>query len=185
MTVRIQAAERGCAVTIDFHFNGNCPDAKGGEVWYKPVDAKSKALGQAIVHTFSSLGLPFHGSEPLKEAVLGNRASFIRHYRSPAILIEPLFVTNPGANQAGWIHEKANVQAFAQKLAEALEAATTDENSLIGLSIGHIYKPSNPDDTGVNCIRGDTEADHARAVAESCGKHSDRRARHCPATAAE
>jgi hypothetical protein len=164
-----QAAKRGCAVTIDFHFNGNGPDAKGGEVWYKPGDAKAKALGQAILDRFSSLGLPFHGDEPLKEAVLGNRASFIRHYRNPAILIEPLFVTNPAANQAGWIHKKGNVQTLARKIAEALEAATTDENSLIGLSIGHIYKPSNQGDTGVDCVRGDTEADHARAVAQAVG----------------
>jgi peptidoglycan hydrolase-like protein with peptidoglycan-binding domain len=164
-----QAADRGCAVTIDFHFNGNGPDAKGGEIWYKPADAKAKALGQVILDTFSGLGLPFHGSEPLKEAVLGNRASFIRHYRNPAILIEPLFVSNPGANQAGWIHQKDNVQALAQKIAEALEAATDNENSLIGLSIGHIYKPSNHADTGVDCVRGDTEADHARAVAEAVG----------------
>ena len=164
-----QAAQRGCAVTIDFHFNGNGSDAKGGEVWYKPGDAKAKALGQAIVDAYGSLGLPFHGTEPLKEAVPGNRASFIRHYNNPAILIEPLFVTNPGANQAGWIHEKSNVQALAQKIAEALGAATTDENSLVGLSIGHIYKPSSPGDTGVDCIRGDTEADHARAVAEAVG----------------
>ena len=164
-----QAAQRRCAVTIDFHFNGNGSDAKGGEVWYKPGDAKAKALGQVIVDAFSSLGLPFHGTEPLKEAVPGNRASFIRHYKNPAILIEPLFVTNPGANQAGWIHEKSNVQALAQKIAEALGAATTDENSLVGLSIGHIYKPSSPGDTGVDCIRGDTEADHARAVAEAVG----------------
>ncbi|HMH06294.1 MAG TPA: peptidoglycan-binding domain-containing protein, partial [Terriglobales bacterium] len=57
----------------------------------------------------------------------------------------------------------------AQKIAEALGAATTDENSLVGLSIGHIYKPSSPGDTGVDCIRGDTEADHARAVAEGVG----------------
>jgi putative peptidoglycan binding protein/N-acetylmuramoyl-L-alanine amidase-like protein len=164
-----QAAKRGCAITIDFHFNGNGPDAKGGEVWYKPGDAKAKALGQAILDTFSSLGLPFHGDEPLKEAVLGNRASFIRHYRNPAILIEPLFVTNPAANQAGWIHKKGNVQTLARKIAKVLEAATTDENSLIGLSIGHIYKPSSQGDTGVDCVRGDTEADHARAVAEAVG----------------
>ncbi|PYI99128.1 MAG: hypothetical protein DMF00_11530, partial [Verrucomicrobia bacterium] len=136
-----QAAKRGCAVTIDFHFNGNGPDAKGGEVWYKPGDAKAKALGQAILDTFSGLGLPFHGGEPLKEAVL----------------------------EAGWIHKKGNVQTLARKIAEVLEAATTDENSLIGLSIGHIYKPSSQGDTGVDCVRGDTEADHARAVAEAVG----------------
>ena len=164
-----QAAARGCAVTVDFHFNGNGADAKGGEVWYKPGDARAKMLGQAIVDAYSDLDLPFHGNEPLKEAVPGNRASFIRHYEKPAVLIEPLFVTNPSANQAGWIHDADNVQALAQKIAVALEAATTDENSVIGLSIGHLYKPSSHGDTGVDCIRGDTEADHARAVAEAVG----------------
>jgi len=123
-----QAAARGCAVTVDFHFNGNGADAKGGEVWYKPGNARAKMLGQAIVDAYSDLELPFHGNEPLKEAVPGNRASFIRHYEKPAVLIEPLFVTNPSANQAGWIHDADNVQALAQKIAVALEAATTDED---------------------------------------------------------
>lgn len=96
-----QAANRGCAVTIDFHFNGDGSDPNGGEVWYKPGDIEAKALGRAILDAYESLGLPFHGTEPLKEAVQGNRASFIRHYQAPAVLIEPLFVTNPSASQAG------------------------------------------------------------------------------------
>ena len=161
-----QAARQGCAVTIDFHFNGDGPDAKGGEVWYKPGDSKAKALGQAIVEAYSDLGLPFHGTEPLKEAVPGNRASFIRHYTCPAVLIEPLFVSNPSDNQAGWIHNDDNVQVLAGRIAKALENATADENALIGLSIGHLYKPSATGDTGVDCVRGDTEAKHARDVAQ-------------------
>ena len=141
-----QAAARGCAVTVDFHFNGNGADAKGGEVWYKPGDARAKMLGQAIVDAYSDLELPFHGNEPLKEAVPGNRASFIRHYEKPAVLIEPLFVTNPSANQAGWIHDADNVQALAQKIAVALEAAMSDENSVIGRPLS-IF--TNPPVTGI------------------------------------
>jgi len=162
-----QASQRGCAVTVDFHFNGNGPDAKGGEVWYKPGDAEAKALGQEIINAYAELGLPFHGNEPLKEAVQGNRASFIRHYQCPAVLVEPLFVSNPSAGQAGWIHDDANVQSLAARIAAALEGATETEDSLVGLSIGHLYKPSSPHDTGVGCTRGDTEAKHARAVAEA------------------
>jgi hypothetical protein len=162
-----QATERGCAVTVDFHFNGNGPDAKGGEVWYKPDNTEAKALGQTIVDGYAALSLPFHGEDPLKEAVQGNRASFIRHYTCPAVLIEPLFVSNPSANQAGWIHDDSNVQALATMIAAALEEATEDEEALVGLSIGHLYKPSSPRDTGVDCVRGDTEAKHAKAVAEA------------------
>ncbi|MEN3369219.1 MAG: hypothetical protein V7609_1362 [Verrucomicrobiota bacterium] len=161
-----QATERGCAATVDFHFNGNGPDAKGGEVWYKPGSAEARALGQTIVDGFAALDLPFHG-DPLKEAVQGNRASFIRHYQCPAVLVEPLFVSNPSANQAGWIHDDANVQALAAMIAAALEEATEDEEALVGLSIGHLYKLSSPRDTGVDCVRGDTEAKHAKAVAEA------------------
>jgi len=85
-----QAAARGCAVTVDFHFNGNGADAKGGDVSYKPGDARAKMLGQAIVDAYSDLALPFHGNEQLKEVVPGNRASFIRHYEEPAVLIAHL-----------------------------------------------------------------------------------------------
>lgn len=162
-----QAAQRGCAVTVDFHFNGNGPDAKGGEVWYKPGNAKAKALGQTIVNGYAALNLPFHGDEPLKEAVPGNRASFIRHYACPAVLVEPLFVSNPSASQAAWIHDNSNVESLAGTIAAALEEATEDENAVVGLSIGHLYKPSARGDTGVDCVRGDTEAKHAKAVAEA------------------
>src|SRR5947209_2744188 len=87
-----QAQNAGCAVTIDFHFNSNGSTAQGGEVWYKPNDAASQQLANAILNGYIAVGLPVRGTN---SADPGTRAAFIRHYASPSVLTEPLFVSNP------------------------------------------------------------------------------------------
>lgn len=154
-----QASDAGCAVTIDFHFNSNGPTAKGGEVWYKPDDAASLSLANDIINGVARLGLPVLGTN---SAVPGTRSAFIRHYASPAVLTEPLFVSNP--EQAAWIHNDENLSALATAISGALENAT-GEGDLIGLSIGHRCKVSQPGDTGAPCAQGDSEATHGIALA--------------------
>ncbi|HEY3900775.1 MAG TPA: N-acetylmuramoyl-L-alanine amidase [Chthoniobacter sp.] len=154
-----QAAKAGCAVTIDFHFNSNGSTATGGEVWFKPNDDASENLAAAILQGYSTVGLPVRGTN---SADPGTRAAFIRHYQSPAVLTEPLFVSNK--TQAQWIHNPDNVSALARVIAAALEDATKP-GDLIGLSIGHRCKTSEPNDTGAACILGDTEATHGIALA--------------------
>ena len=60
------------------------------------------------------------------------------------------------------------------KLANAIVACIRDflktviyrKFVVIGLSVGHKYKTSNPNDRGAACVFGDWEADHAEALAK-------------------
>ena len=85
-----------------------------------------------------------------------------------ALLLEPLFISEPGQND--WINQPINQEHLAQVVARALKADTT-EGDLIGLSIGHLGKTSNPSDCGANAFDGrhvetDYNAPMARRVSE-------------------
>jgi hypothetical protein len=155
-----QARQAGCRLVVEFHFNSNGSTAIGGETWYKPGDTFSRQVASDIRSRHHTIGLPLHGDGP-HAAVQGTRASWIRHYDQGAILLEPLFVSNPG--QAAWIHEAANVVRLAEQVAEAIVNATQDSD-VIGLSVGHRYKTTNPHDEGAPCRGGDDEADHNEAL---------------------
>jgi hypothetical protein len=73
-------------------------------------------------------------------------------------------VSNP--TQARWIHQPGNVDLLAEQIAAAVIGNTT-EADVIGLSIGHRFKHSHPNDMGAACALGDTEATHGTATAEA------------------
>lgn len=155
-----QARNAGCRLVVEFHFNSNGSSAVGGETWYKPDDTFSRQVASDIRSRYQTIGLPLHGDGP-HAAVQGTRASWIRHYDQGAILLEPLFVSNP--DQAAWIHDSANVARLAEQVAEAIVNAT-QSSDVIGLSVGHRYKTSNTHDGGAPCRGGDDEADHNEAL---------------------
>jgi hypothetical protein len=161
-----QAAAEGCALTIDFHFNSNGSTAIGGEVYYKDDDAKSKSFAKAVIDVFRSLNLPDHG-DPLKPAG-GSRAGFILDYQNPAVLLEPLFISN--VTQAKWIQDAANLAALGQGIARAIKANTSDGDK-IGLSVGHLGKDSAPEDRGAKHAIDGWEADYAKRLAETVAQH--------------
>jgi hypothetical protein len=162
----IQAKAEQCALVIDFHFNSNGSSAIGGEVYYKDDDAKSKTFAKAVIDVFRSLNLPDHG-DPLKPAG-DSRAAFILSYDCPAVLLEPLFISNP--TQAAWIRDAANLASLGQGIARAIKA-NTDEADKIGLSIGHLGKDSAPDDRGARHAIEGWEADYAKRLVEIVAKH--------------
>jgi hypothetical protein len=55
--------------------------------------------------------------------------------------------------------------AIASGIRDFLRTATHREFTVIGLSVGHKYKTSNPNDKGAACVFGDWEADHAEDLA--------------------
>lgn len=163
---QMQAKAEGCALTLDFHFNSNGSSAIGGEVYFKDGDTKAKEFAKAVIDVFRSLNLPDHG-DPLKPAG-GSRAAFILAYSCPAVLLEPLFISNP--TQAAWIQDDANLASLGQGIARAIKAKTRDGDK-IGLSIGHLGKDSAPHDRGArHAIRG-YEADYAKRLAETVARH--------------
>jgi hypothetical protein len=94
-------------------------------------------------------------------ASTGARASFINSYPCAAVLLEPLFISN--RQEAAWIHDIGNLRALGESIASEIAKYN---GAVIGLSIGHKFKSSAPDDRGALCILGDTEADHAERLAK-------------------
>jgi hypothetical protein len=155
-----QAEQAGCALALDFHFNSNGSSASGGEIWHKPGDDASHQLALALRDALAQVGLPLRN--PAVRSATGNtRAGFVRHYPCPAVLLEPLFVSNP--TQAAWIHNNGHLLALGEAIAAAVKAALPT-GGVVGLSVGHRYK-RRPGDEGAGCVRGDSEADHAEELA--------------------
>ena len=161
-----QAESLGCAFTVDFHFNSNGPTAQGCEVYHRTDDA-SRAAAARMLEAFRSLQLRPR-SEPVKPATAGEgRAAFIESYKNTAILLEPLFVSNP--DEARWLHDRHNLSALATAVSQAIIDSTAD-GALIGLSIGHLGKDSSPRDRGADCVFRDMEATHAEALAREVAR---------------
>ena len=162
---QIQAKSEKCALTIDFHFNSNGSTAIGSEVYFKDGDSKSRDFAKAVIDVFRALNLPDHG-DPLKPASEG-RAAFILAYDCPAVLIEPLFISNP--TQAAWIRDANNLASLGQGIARAIKLKTTAGDK-IGLSVGHFGKDSAPDDRGAKHAIEGWEADYAKKLAETVAR---------------
>ncbi len=163
-----QAAKSGCDIVIEFHFNAAADQsASGTEVWYRSYSIHSQKLAKSVHDHIVALGFKPRG---VKAAVAGTRASFINAYAPNiwVVLLEPCFVTNP--QEAQRLHD----QAFMQRLAEAIIAGINKflseqkvkQVDVIGLSVGHKGKTSQPDDKGARCVFGDFEADHAEQLAK-------------------
>ena len=163
-----RARDLGCTWTVDFHFNAADNPAYGAEVYYTPDDKTAKAVAAKVLAAMNSLGLKNTRADPLQAATAETRAGYIRHYSAHALLLEPIFISEPGQND--WINQPINQEHLAQVVARALKENTTEED-LIGLSIGHLGKTSNPSDCGANAFDGrhvetDYNAPMARRVSE-------------------
>ena len=87
----------------------------------------------------------------------------VKHTQMPALLLEPLFASNP--QQAEIIRSASGQAALARVLAESIRRFFP-KGGLIAFSVGHKYKTSSPKDRGAALAGGGTEADHAEKVLE-------------------
>jgi len=167
-----QAEKEKCDIVIEFHFNSAGDKAASGtEVWHRQYSIPSRHLATILHDKITSLGFKPRG---VKSAVPTSRASFINSYPPTCfvVLLEPCFVSNRSDA------EKLHQDVFMDKLANAIVAGIRDfikstthrEFVVIGLSIGHKYKNSNPNDKGAACVFGDWEADHAEDLARRVAK---------------
>ncbi len=83
------------------------------------------------------------------------------HTNMPAILLEPMFVSNPG--QAAIVKSEDGQNRLAACLADTVKSFCPN-GGLIAFSIGHIYKTSAPNDRGAAVVGGGTEAQYAEIV---------------------
>ncbi len=91
----------------------------------------------------------------------------VKHTKMPAVLLEPLFASNP--QQAEAIRSEAGQAALARILAESIRRFFPD-GGLIAFSVGHKYKTSNPNDRGAALAGGGTEADYAERVLQKAAQ---------------
>ncbi len=85
----------------------------------------------------------------------------VKHTAMPALLLEPLFVSNP--QQAEIIRSAAGQAALARVLVESIQRFFP-AGGLIAFSVGHKYKSSSPNDRGAALAGGGNEADYAEKV---------------------
>ena len=87
----------------------------------------------------------------------------VKHTAMPAVLLEPLFVSNP--QQADIVRSTSGQAALARILAESIRRFFP-QGGLIAFSVGHKYKTSRPNDRGAALAGGGAEADYAEKVLE-------------------
>lgn len=87
----------------------------------------------------------------------------VKHTDMPAVLLEPLFASNP--QQAEAIRSDRGQTALARILAESIRRFFP-KGGLIAFSVGHKYKSSSPNDRGAALAGGGWEADYAEKVLE-------------------
>jgi hypothetical protein len=85
----------------------------------------------------------------------------VKHTAMPALLLEPLFVSNP--QQADIVRSASGQAALARILAESIRRFFP-QGGLIAFSVGHKYKTSRPNDRGAALAGGGTEAEYAEIV---------------------
>jgi hypothetical protein len=85
----------------------------------------------------------------------------LKHTKMPAILLEPLFVSNP--SHAALVRDEQGQARLARVLVESIQRFFPN-GGLIAFSIGHKGKPLNPTDRGAPVVGGGMEADYAERV---------------------
>lgn len=85
----------------------------------------------------------------------------VKHTKMPAILLEPLFASNP--RHAEIIKSNDGQTRLARILVESIQRFLPD-GGLVAFSIGHKGKRSNPNDRGASVFGGGVEADYAEIV---------------------
>lgn len=130
--------------------------------------AQSKAIAQSYVDRCSeAFGVPKANNDFAKNGVsvggAGKRGNAnLLLTNMPAVLLEPLFVSNP--KHAEIVRSEAGRQRLAQILADTI-IEFLPVGGLVAFSVGHKYKPAPKDkDRGAPVYGGGTEADFAEDV---------------------
>jgi hypothetical protein len=160
-----QANRDACICYVEHHFNSSVSPSANYTVVITGSNASqtSKNWGRWYAKAVSrEFGLPLGGDSGIKVGGYGGRGDFnLRHTDMPAILLEPLFASNP--QHAQWIRSESGQQRLAQILVESIQRFF-QKGGQVGFSVGHKYKRSNPHDRGAAIHGGGREADFAELV---------------------
>ena len=162
-----KANEDGCVGYLEHHFNSSTSPMANYTVTITGSNASQTSrnwgrwYAQAVAQEFD---LPLGGDRGIMVGGYNGRGDYnLRFTRMPAILLEPLFASNP--QHAEWIRTDAGQGRLARILCESIQRFFQD-GGLIAFSVGHKYKTSRPNDRGALVHGGGWEADYAEAVLE-------------------
>ena len=151
---------------IEQHFNAAASPNANYCLAVTGSNASQKSINMAAsyvdaVETY--LGIPkWSGGKPKGVAIggiSGRGDSNLIYTNMPAVLLEPLFVTTPA--HVYMLKERTNLLAVC---VVDMVREHFPNGGLIGFSIGHKGKSSNPKDRGAAVYGGGTEADFAEMV---------------------
>ena len=160
-----QANADRCAAYVEHHFNSSASPTASYAVAITGANASQTSrnwgrwYAQAVAREFS---LSVGGDQGILVGGFDGRGDFnLRFTDMPAILLEPLFASNP--RQAEWIRSGDGQTRLARILYDSIRRFF-QTGGLIGFSVGHKYKRSAPNDRGAAVGGGGWEADYAEQV---------------------
>ncbi len=161
---RQASADRAVAY-VEQHFNASASPHAAYVVVITGSNASitSRNWGQWYSQaTHREFSVPIGGDDGIKVGGYNGRGDGNLKYTSmPAILLEPLFVSNPA--HAEIARSDDGQTRLARVLVDSIERFFPS-GGLIAFSVGHKYKTSNPNDRGAAVVGGGTEADIAELV---------------------
>ena len=168
-TTRQNSANLDKAVLyVEHHFNGGSATANYSLCNVATnAGLKSKAIATSYVNRISrAFNTPLANNDFAQKGVSvggfkGRGNGNLSKTNMPAILLEPLFASNPA--QAALIRSEQGQIELARCLVETIQEFFP-AGGLIAFSVGHKYKVSMPRDRGVPLAGGGTEADNAEMV---------------------
>jgi N-acetylmuramoyl-L-alanine amidase len=163
---RQKAANKDKAIAyVEHHFNSASSELANYALVVVGSNASPTSVNwgswyaKAVAQHFGTK--PYQGEGVARGGLDGRGDGNVKHTTMPAVLLEPLFVSNP--QQADAVRSAAGQAALARILAESIRRFFP-QGGLIAFSVGHKYKKSNPDDRGAALAGGGTEADFAEKV---------------------
>ena len=160
-----QANKDKCRGYVEHHFNSSPSPIAYYAVVITDYNAShtSKNWGRWYADAVAmDFGVPIGGDSGIKVGGYDGRGDYnLRYTHMPAILLEPLFASNP--QHAEWIRSESGQFRLARIICDSLKRFFQDGGT-IGFSVGHKYKTSNPNDRGAAIYGGGYEADYAEKV---------------------
>jgi hypothetical protein len=162
---RQRAANKDKAVAyVEHHFNSAGPTANYALVVVGSNASRTSLnwgswYAKAVAEQF---GTQVYRPDGVARGGLDGRGDGnVKHTAMPAVLLEPLFVSNP--QQADIVRSPSGQAALARILAESIRRFFP-QGGLMAFSVGHKYKTSRPKDRGAALAGGGTEAEYAEKV---------------------
>jgi hypothetical protein len=160
-----KANQDDCKAYVEHHFNSSSSPTANYAVVITGSNASQTSrnwgrwYAQAVAREFN---VPVGGDQGIMVGGFDGRGDGnLRHTNMPAILLEPLFASNP--QHAQWIRSVAGQGRLALILCESIQRFF-QEGAVVGFSVGHKYKRSRPSDRGAPVVGGGWEASYAELV---------------------